>query len=576
MPILTLALVVVMSSSAGLALADADRTASGDDQVGKLSIHHADNLRRGRSATKGWYLSTARGEQELVFAGRPPVELIGAVVRVRGRRDGGSIQVPADGLQPVSGSTTSATTAGAVSGNRRVAVILFNFANDTQQPYTADHARGVAFGNANSVAAYYSVNSWGGLTLSGDVFGWVTIPHTNASCAYATWASAATTAARVDASAYDHVVYAFPQTTCGWAGLASMPGKSSWLNGPMAMSLRLMAHELGHNLGTHHAGEYRCTEGGAKVPLAADASHCSTGEYGDPFSVMGGSARHEHTSFSRGNFGWLAPANTFTATQTGDYLLAPIEFQTSTGVTALRVARTSSSYLTLEFRQPDQTPFDNFATSSALASGIVIRLTAGSYSTRTQTWMVWARPSATYCECNAPLRVGESLTDPMSGVTFTVTSVSPAGAVVHIAFGGSSAQTPAASPTASPTLQPTPQPTPTPTTNPTPAATRTASPTPQPTLTPTTDVQLPSAPGNLTASVARGRKVVLSWSSSSDNVGVAGYRVFRDGIHVGTAAAAGFVDSPGGKKGSTYRYHVIAFDAAGNVSATSNVVAARP
>jgi hypothetical protein len=223
---------------------------------------------------------------------------------------------------------TAATTTAAASstGQRRVAVVLLNFTNDTSQPYTSSFAAGVAFTNTNSVAAYYSQTSWGQLKIAGDVFGWYTIPYSNSGCAYSTWATAANAAASaagVDLSAYDNVVYAFPSaSSCSWAGLANMPGRSSWLNGSMAMSLDTMAHELGHNFGTHHASELDCTQNGARVSLSPT---CTTGEYGDPFSVMGMATRFEHTNFSRGNFGWLQSSNTNTVTTSGDYSLVPIE-----------------------------------------------------------------------------------------------------------------------------------------------------------------------------------------------------------------------------------------------------------
>src|SRR5262249_7136307 len=89
-------------------------------------------------------------------------------------------------------SATSAAT-----GSRRVAVILFNFSNDASQPYSAAYARGVAFTNADSVAAYYSDSSWGQLSLGGDVYGWYTIPDTNTACSVDSWATSANKAAAV-------------------------------------------------------------------------------------------------------------------------------------------------------------------------------------------------------------------------------------------------------------------------------------------------------------------------------------------------------------------------------------------
>ena len=104
-----------------------------------------------------------------------------------------------------------------------------------------------------------------------------------------------------------------------------MPGKYSWLNGSGGMSLRVMSHELGHNVGTHHASSMSCTVSGVRVSLATNASSCTSSEYGDPFTVMGSASKYQHTNFSRGNFGWLQAANTQTVTASGDYLLRPVE-----------------------------------------------------------------------------------------------------------------------------------------------------------------------------------------------------------------------------------------------------------
>ena len=142
----------------------------------------------------------------------------------------------------------------------------------------------------------------GAADTTGDIFGWYTLPDTNVACSISMWATSATAAASaagIDLAGYDNVVYAFPYTpSCAWSGLASMPGRSSWLNGLSGMSLHTMAHELGHNFGTNHASSLNCTESGTRVALSAT---CAISEYGDPFSVMGNASHYHHTNFSRGN-----------------------------------------------------------------------------------------------------------------------------------------------------------------------------------------------------------------------------------------------------------------------------------
>jgi C1A family cysteine protease len=62
--------------------------------------------------------------------------------------------------------------------------------------------------------------------------------------------------------------------------------------------------------------------------------------------------------------------------------------------------------------------------------------------------------------------------------------------------------------------------------------------------------------------------VKLSWNASTDNVGVAKYIVYRNGVKLGESTLAAFSDTTT-QSGSTYNYQVNAVDAAGNQSALS-------
>ena len=89
---------------------------------------------------------------------------------------------------------------------------------------------------------------------------------------------------------------------------------------------------------------------------------------------------------------------------------------------------------------------------------------------------------------------------------------------------------------------------------------------------PPPDTSPPSVPTGLTATgMVSG--VSLSWTASTDNVGVAGYRIYRNGSLVATSQATSYLDS-GLSPQTTYTYSVSAYDAAGNVSALSAPVSA--
>jgi chitodextrinase len=79
----------------------------------------------------------------------------------------------------------------------------------------------------------------------------------------------------------------------------------------------------------------------------------------------------------------------------------------------------------------------------------------------------------------------------------------------------------------------------------------------------------PTQPLNLLATAPNSNRVDLVWTASTDNVGVAGYRVYRDGALIGTSTTAGYADLTA-QPSTAYGYHVVAYDAAGNSSVPSN------
>jgi subtilisin family serine protease/chitodextrinase len=87
------------------------------------------------------------------------------------------------------------------------------------------------------------------------------------------------------------------------------------------------------------------------------------------------------------------------------------------------------------------------------------------------------------------------------------------------------------------------------------------------------DLTPPSVPTGLSASTATD-KIVLSWTASTDNIGVTGYKVYRNGVEVGgTSGTTSYTDATA-LAGVTYSYTVRAFDIAGNTSADSAPVTA--
>jgi len=75
----------------------------------------------------------------------------------------------------------------------------------------------------------------------------------------------------------------------------------------------------------------------------------------------------------------------------------------------------------------------------------------------------------------------------------------------------------------------------------------------------------PSTPTGLLASAVSSSQINLSWTASTDNVGVTGYRVYRAGTLLATLAAVTSYQNTGLAASTSYSYTVQAVDAAGNL-----------
>jgi len=85
----------------------------------------------------------------------------------------------------------------------------------------------------------------------------------------------------------------------------------------------------------------------------------------------------------------------------------------------------------------------------------------------------------------------------------------------------------------------------------------------------TPDTQAPTVPGGLTAAAASTSSIRLAWQPATDNVAVADYQVYRDGLFLAASGTVpGYLDT-GLVAGNSHSYRVSACDAAGNCSGQS-------
>lgn len=408
---------------------------------GELLVLHEDHA---DGSSRFRHFLNVYGERiSLNFPGKIPGWLSGTEARANGLLLDDAMALESGDeilMLAADGSGTSGTAAVAPNsfGEQRVAVLMVNFVDVPQEPWTAAEARATVFGE---VDGFIKENSFGQTSLAGDVFGWFTLELDPTGCPVTDIVIKtrhAASARGIDLSKYNRVIYAFPRISCSWSGLATVGGQPSqaWFNGTL-LNAGVVSHELGHNFGLFHSHAWIwCAEG--------IGENCTSSEYGDALDRMGFSSGGHFNAFQKARLGWLDYGKSppiKTADASGVYRLDPYATQNA-GTKALRVLKNidpvtgAPTWYYIEYRQA--VGLDSYLTTSdygdTTSNGLIFRL--GTDGAPNSSYLLDMTPNSQRFDWrDMALANGSSFTDPASGATITVEGLYDDYAALSVVFG---------------------------------------------------------------------------------------------------------------------------------------------
>jgi len=345
------------------------------------------------------------------------------------------------GMRAAGGSGDAAAIGRAYSntGERKLLLIPVQFPDQAGSPYSDDSVR---LSRISDLQSYFSTASYGvftlptidtvSLQLMDQNASYYTQSHDGSSGHYVLkdHAVAKASTAGFDQANYDFVSIVINHNLYSWAGLGQVGKKYSWVDGKPSgtgqdMDVEVYTHELGHNLGLHHANAWD------PAPNVADDSNGTHDEYGHMFDVMGDTwiynndQLHYNASYKNA-LDWLP--DSYIVTVTADVTLdlhAMDRTQVSGRTYAIKIpagislGSSSSLNYWIEFRS-------RFPSNTSLDDGVLIYMNNDTHTD--EALKLLDMNPATTSVSDAGLEVGNSFTIAGARWKITVNSQTGSGA----------------------------------------------------------------------------------------------------------------------------------------------------
>lgn len=332
-------------------------------------------------------------------------------------------------------------------GTKKLLVIRVDFSTVAGEPLTYDKGTQLV----NDMNTFYGRISYGKASFfsvgnGSAVTPVLRMPQSTSVYLADAWALMTDARAAAAAAGYSHTNYDY-DVVClagigyGWAGLGAVGARGAWVQNSFS-GVGTMAHELGHNFGLWHANRWEAADGSA-LGVNSDTSDASEEgrniEYGNPFDRMGGGGIFvgEFGSSSRAALNWLPLGNIHSVTNSGTYRIYALDSGTlldaATQKQSLRVdavtkqvtddaPKDSKGTKSVKYWAEARTLFSNeFASNGVLIRWCGDIRATGNVRYDDSDYLLNTKGS-TQPSASAPLVLGRTLSDPLSGVHLTTWS----------------------------------------------------------------------------------------------------------------------------------------------------------
>lgn len=293
--------------------------------TGNLQVSHIDDFENKKEIP--YNTLTTETEQFFIYPTEPlPAELSGTKVEVSGIVLGQNIAT--DVNHTIEVITPSVLGVQTTTGALRVAVLRAKFQGE---PCFADNRiRTNVFTNLNN---YIRQASYGKAWITGDLFDCIPVPFNRSDFSMTGQDLIKAADPLVYFPNYSHVflIYNRGGFAGGFAEHFTDDGRSGFAVASIGdgQGFHTAAHEMGHNLGRMgHANFLKC---GPNDALNFFLPNCNFGsiEYGDPYDQMGGgpgiTGSGHYNAYHKERIGWLDPSNIIEVTAPGDYTIETFE-----------------------------------------------------------------------------------------------------------------------------------------------------------------------------------------------------------------------------------------------------------